>query len=74
MTERFYPPFARFFTSDLKTLPGALLYFYENGTTTPKVVYQDFAKTMPHANPVVARRLALVLINFLLYGLTGLTL
>jgi len=54
MTERFYPPFARFFTSDLKTLPGALLYFYENGTTTPKVVYQDFAKTTPHANPVVA--------------------
>jgi len=54
MTERFYPPFARFFTSDLKTLPGALLYFYENGTTTPKIVYQDVAKTTPHANPVVA--------------------
>jgi hypothetical protein len=54
MTERFYPPFARFFTSDLKTLPGALLYFYINGTTTPKTVYQDAAKTTPHANPVVA--------------------
>ena len=54
MTERFYPPFARFFTSDLKTLQGALLYFYINGTTTPKTVYQDAAKTNPHANPVVA--------------------
>lgn len=54
MTERFVSPFARFFTSDLKTLPGAKLYFYENGTTTPKTIYQDPFKTNAHANPVVA--------------------
>lgn len=54
MTERFVFPFARFFTSDLKTLPGAKLYFYENGTTTPKTTYQDPFKTNAHANPVVA--------------------
>lgn len=54
MTERFYPPFQRFFTTDLKTLPGALLYFYENGTTTPKTVYRDPFKNNAHANPVVA--------------------
>jgi hypothetical protein len=35
-------------------LPGDLLYFYENGTSTPKVVYQDVALTTPHTNPVVA--------------------
>jgi hypothetical protein len=54
MTERFVSPFARFFTSDLKTLAGAKLYFYENGTTTPKTIYQDPFKTTPHANPVIA--------------------
>ncbi len=54
MTERFVSPFARFFTSDLKTLPGSKLYFYENGTTTPKTVYRDPYKTNAHANPVVA--------------------
>lgn len=54
MTERFVSPFARFFTSDLKTLPGAKLYFYENGTTTPKTTYQDPFKNNAHANPVLA--------------------
>jgi len=54
MAERFVSPFARFFTNDLKTLPGAKLYFYENGTTTPKAIYQDPFKTNQHTNPVIA--------------------
>jgi hypothetical protein len=35
-------------------LPGAKLYFYLTGTTTPQSVYQDFDLTTAHANPVVA--------------------
>lgn len=54
MAERFVSPFARFFTNDLKTLPGAKLYFYENGTTTPKAIYQDPFKNNQHTNPVIA--------------------
>jgi len=54
MTERFVAPFQRFFTTDLKTLPSAKLYFYENGTTTPKTIYRDPFKVTPHSNPVIA--------------------
>lgn len=54
MTDRFVEPFARFFTTDLKTLPGAKLYFYENGTTAPKAIYRDPFKNNTHANPVIA--------------------
>ena len=54
MTERFQAPFQRFFTTDIKTLPASLLYFYENGTTTPKTTYRDPFKNNAHANPVVA--------------------
>jgi hypothetical protein len=54
MTERFQAPFQRFFTTDIKTLPASLLYFYENGTTTPKTTYRDPFKNNAHDNPVVA--------------------
>lgn len=54
MTERFQAPFQRFFTTDIKTLPASLLYFYENGTTTLKTVYRDPFKNNAHDNPVVA--------------------
>ena len=54
MTERFQAPFQRYFTTDLKTLPSAKLYFYENGTTTPKTIYRDPFKVTPHSNPVIA--------------------
>ena len=54
MTERFQAPFQRYFTTDLKTLPSAKLYFYENGTTTLKTVYRDPFKTNAHSNPVIA--------------------
>lgn len=33
---------------------GALLYFYQNGTTTPQAVYSDNGLTTPLTNPVVA--------------------
>lgn len=33
---------------------GALLYFYQSGTTTDITVYQDSGKVTPHAQPVVA--------------------
>lgn len=33
---------------------GALLYFYENETTTPRAVYSDVNLTTPLSNPVVA--------------------
>lgn len=54
MPQRFSNPVIKYTTDTLKTLPGALLYFYENGTSTPKVVYQDIALSTPHTNPVVA--------------------
>jgi len=54
MPQRFTNPVIKYTTDTLKTLPGALLYFYENGTSTPKVVFQDIELTIPHAHPVVA--------------------
>lgn len=36
------------------TLPGALLYFYDAGTTTPITIYQDEANLIAHTNPLVA--------------------
>lgn len=35
-------------------VPGALLYTYATGTTTPVTVYQDVAATIPHPNPIAA--------------------
>lgn len=35
-------------------LPGAKLYAYQTGTSTPQNTYQDIGLTTPHANPVVA--------------------
>lgn len=41
MTERFRDPVIKWTTDTLKTLPGAKLYFTQNGTSTPKAVYAD---------------------------------
>lgn len=35
-------------------LPGAKLYFFQTGTSTPQNVYQDFNLTVAHSQPVVA--------------------
>ena len=37
-----------------KRAPGALAYFFEAGTTTPRTTYQDADLTTPHVHPVVA--------------------
>ncbi|HVH49688.1 MAG TPA: hypothetical protein VM760_07405 [Sphingomicrobium sp.] len=36
------------------TLPGAKLYFYTTGTSTPKNTYSDAGLSVPNANPAVA--------------------
>lgn len=52
--ERFFDPQIRKFDLNIKSLPGARFYFFQNGTTTPRTVYQDKAGTIPHTNPVIA--------------------
>lgn len=54
MTERFYSPVIKYTTSNLTSLPGALLYFYETGTTTPKTTWSDPERDTASAHPVVA--------------------
>ena len=50
---RFFNPFAQYFTNAGRVMPGAQLFFYVNGTTTPKTTYEDAALTTPNSNPVV---------------------
>lgn len=38
----------------LRPSDGSLLYFFDQGTSNPKTVYQDFALTTPHDYPVVS--------------------
>ena len=52
--ERFFDPQIRKFDLNIRSLPGARFYFFENGTTTPKSVYTDKAGTVAHDNPVIA--------------------
>lgn len=55
MSIRFQPPVFSPNGDVGQTLPGGLLYFYENGSsTTLKTTYSDAALTTPHTNPVVA--------------------
>ena len=35
-------------------IPGALLYFYSSGTSSPLTTYSDPLLTVPNSNPVVA--------------------
>ena len=41
MTERFRNPVIKYTTDTIRTLPASKLYFYQNGTSTPKAVYAD---------------------------------
>lgn len=50
----FFTPQMQILDSNGDPASGALLYFYENGTTTPKDTYTDKALSTTHANPVVA--------------------
>ena len=42
------------FDSNGKLMPGARLFIFNGGTTTPRVTYKDLALTTPHPNPIVA--------------------
>jgi len=54
MIERFVNPSIKYTTNTLGSLPGAKLYFYTEGTSTPKTVYQDDQMVTAHAHPVEA--------------------
>lgn len=41
-------------TSADRRAPGALVYFYQAGTTTPRSTFQDANLTTPHPHPIVA--------------------
>jgi len=50
----FASPRSREFSSAGTVLPGAKLYFYISGTTTPATVYQNAARTVAHSSPILA--------------------
>jgi len=52
--ERFFNPQMRVFSANITSMPSARLYFFEAGSTTPKVTYADKQGTIPNAHPVVA--------------------
>lgn len=51
---RFPVPFLHPVNGSGTPYPGALLYFYTAGTTTPLDTYSDLNLSVPNANPVVA--------------------
>jgi hypothetical protein len=53
MSNRILPEARIPWLKDGKPLAGGLLYTYEPGTTANKATYQDKAKTVAHANPIV---------------------
>lgn len=54
MSQIFLSPFVRATSNTNAILPGAKLYFFLTGTTTPATVYADNARTSPLSNPIVA--------------------
>lgn len=54
MSALFAPPRYAPMSGNGTSYPGAKLYFYETGTSTPKNTYSDAGLTTPNANPVVA--------------------
>jgi hypothetical protein len=54
MSQIFISPFSRATTKAGLNAPGAKLYFYLTGTTTPANVYADDSRTVALSNPVVA--------------------
>lgn len=47
-------PYQQVFDQNGDILSGALVYFYDPGTTNDRTVYQDRLRTTPHTQPVVA--------------------
>lgn len=54
LLERFFSPLMRVFDQNLKSLPGARLYFFDAGTSTPRVTYADKFGEIENSNPVIA--------------------
>lgn len=54
MSALFTPPRYSPMSGNGTSYPGAKLYFYTTGTTTPKNTYADAGLVTPNANPVVA--------------------
>lgn len=52
--ERFFNPQMRVFSANITSLPSARLYFFQAGSTTPKVTYADKQGLIPNENPVIA--------------------
>jgi hypothetical protein len=52
--ELFLLPFRPALDANAIVVPGAKLYFYASGTSTPQAIYADEALTTPLANPVQA--------------------
>lgn len=50
----FTTPRSRELTASGAPVPGAKLYFYTSGTTTPATVYQNTGLTVAHSNPVLS--------------------
>lgn len=53
MATRFFNPRPQFQTDTLKSLPGAKLFFFEAGTSTPKDTFKESGATTANANPVI---------------------
>lgn len=52
MTSPFYDPAPVFIDNLGRPIAGGFVYFYEKGTSTPKLTWSDQAKTIPNSNPV----------------------
>lgn len=52
MSSPFYDPAPVYLDNNAKPVAGGFLYFYELGTTTPKLTWSDEALTIPNPNPV----------------------
>lgn len=54
MASRLILPYSRVDDNNGHPLDGAKLYFFENGTGTPKNTFSDVDATTPNTNPVIA--------------------
>ncbi|MDX1736842.1 MAG: hypothetical protein R3261_01300 [Alphaproteobacteria bacterium] len=54
MPLRFSEPFVMPLNQNGQPMPGAKLFFYETGTSTPKNTYSDSTLNIPNANPLIA--------------------
>lgn len=52
--ERFFPPIARFFDTNIRSLPNSRLYFFKANSTTLKATFKDKVGDVAHDNPVKA--------------------